>query len=128
MSTGSPRQTAAAPRNFTLTVEERVRAVISGPPAYMRRKRHIEDLEVSIARGLHLLDRGLAKHPETLRIRIDRQLAQLNGLIELHNRYYPAEANLRMDPISGTTIENGKPWSPLPPANLESLRARGFEE
>ncbi|WP_394835594.1 hypothetical protein LVJ94_01525 [Pendulispora rubella] len=123
MSTGSPRHTAAAPRNFTLSVEERVRAVVAGPPAFMRRKRHIEDLEESIARGLVLLDRGLAKRPETLRIRLDRQLVQLNELIELHNRYYPAEANLRMDPISGEILEMGKPWSPLPPATFESLRA-----
>ena len=45
-------QSAIAPRNFSLTSEERVRAIAAGPPAHMRRLRAIEDLEEGIVRVL----------------------------------------------------------------------------
>ncbi len=112
---------AIAPRNFTITVEERIRAIVNGAPAYMRRKRQIEDFQQSIAEGLAVLARGETQQPETLRIRLQRALAKLNELIALHNRYYPSEANLRIDLTTGRLLENGAPWTPMELATFESL-------
>ena len=50
-SSGSA-ETAAPARNFTLSAEQQVRAAAGGPPAYIRRKRAIEDLRESILRVL----------------------------------------------------------------------------
>src|SRR5579871_5084676 len=50
-SSGSA-ETAAPARNFTLSAEQQVRAAAAGPPAYIRRKRAIEDLRESILRAL----------------------------------------------------------------------------
>ncbi|WP_394827103.1 hypothetical protein [Pendulispora albinea] len=117
-------RTAAPQRNFTLPLEDRMRALIAGAPAYMRRKRFIEDIEDAIVRGLTQLERGEARRPETLRMRLERDLAKLNELIDLHNRYYPSEANLPMEPLTGAPVENGAPWTPLPRATMDALHAR----
>ncbi len=45
-------ETAAPAHNFTIATEERVRAIANGPPAYVRRKRAIEDLEEGLLRVL----------------------------------------------------------------------------
>ena len=37
--------TVAPPRNFTLSLEDRLRAYAQGAPGYIRRRRRIEDLE-----------------------------------------------------------------------------------
>jgi hypothetical protein len=38
-------ETVAPPRNFTLSLEARLRAYAQGAPSYIRRRRRIEDLE-----------------------------------------------------------------------------------
>ena len=112
--------------NFTISLEDRLNALIMGPPAYMRRKRHIEDLEDFIARGLVLLERGEVERPEAFRSRLERMLVKANELIALHNRYYPSEANLPIDPSTGSLLEKGAPWSPLPRITFDILRARAI--
>ena len=97
----------APPRNFTLTTEERIRAIVAGPPAWSLRKRRIEDLEEELGEEVH--------EPT---IHFDRKLALLNDLIDKHNRYYPIEANL---PYT-------KPFTPLAPHTIESLRAKHDEK
>jgi hypothetical protein len=87
--------------NFRLTLAERIRA-LEGLPAHLRRKREIEDL-------VELLSTRRMKPGERMAM-----LARVNELIERHNRYYPIEANLAMDPRHGVFIENGVPWTPLP--------------
>jgi hypothetical protein len=99
----------APPRNFTLTTEERIRALVAGPPAWSLRKRRIEDLEAELA----LETRAPTAH-------FERKLAQLNVLIEKHNRYYPIEANLPFD-LHGRLLEGGKPWRRLSLHTFESL-------
>jgi hypothetical protein len=104
--------TAAPARNFTITTAERVRALAIGVPAYVRRRKDIEDLE-----------RELAATP--LDVAIDaKKLARLNSLIERHNRYYPVEANLPVHPRTGALLERGAPWRPMDAATVASLRAR----
>jgi hypothetical protein len=116
-------ETALPPRNFTIPLEERVRALVTGPPAYMRRKRRIEDLGEAIGQALLDAERATIPDVEAHRIRLGRELARLNELIAVHNRYYPCEANLPLDPQTGALLERGEPWSPLPVATFEDLLA-----
>jgi hypothetical protein len=110
------RETAAPDRNFTLATEERVRAVVAGPPAFVRRLRIIEDLEAAIARLL-----ALGEHERQARWLLER----LNDLVSRHNRYYPVEANLAMDPRTGELVDrDGKHWKPMPARALDDLRRR----
>ena len=94
--------TAAPPRNFTLSLEDRLRAYAQGVPSYIRRRRRIEDLEERLIRRLSAADA-----PASAEIVDD--LAQLNDLIGRHNRYYPIEANLPIDVRSGRLLERGAP-------------------
>ncbi len=91
------------PMNFRLSLAERIRA-LEGLPAHLRRKREIEDLT-------QLLRTRATSLPFEERQGL---LARVNELIDRHNRYYPIEANLAMDPRTGVFLENGKPWQPLP--------------
>jgi hypothetical protein len=110
------RETAAPDRNFTLATEERVRAVVAGPPAYVRRLRIIEDLEAAI---LRLLASG--QHERQAKWLLDR----LNDLVSRHNRYYPIEAKLALDPRTGQLLDrDGKHWKPMPAVSLEDLTRR----
>ena len=109
--------TASPARNFTLTVGDRLRAMAQGPPAYMRRRRRIEDLEDRLVRLL-----AAAVDPSSPDV--VNTLAAVNDLIDRHNRYYPIEANLPIDPRTGKLLDRGAPWRPLPFVTLEALRSR----
>lgn len=110
--------TAVLQRNFTLNVEQRIAAIVNGPPAWSVRLRRIEDLESKLAQALEDVGEG-----ELPPLAVERALARLNALIADHNRYYPVEANLAMDVTSGRMMVRGVPWEPRPKATLESLRA-----
>ena len=113
------------PRNFTIALEDRVRA-LAGPPAYMRRKRAIEDLEEKLVNNtLALLRAGRA--PDEIEARTRRDLARRNDLVDRHNRYYPAEANLPIHPRTGRLLERGAPWKPLEGWTVETLVERAKE-
>jgi hypothetical protein len=130
----SALDTLSPARNFTIHLEDRVRAM-GGPPAYMRRKRDIEDLEARLVASLKAHD---AKRQAALAARamdelarlgdaprgFVRSLADLNDLIDRHNRYYPIEANLPIDPKTGRLLDGGHPFAPHPPLTLADLRAR----
>src|SRR5690349_6387214 len=116
--------TVVPPRNFTLSIEDRLRAYAQGPPGYMRRRRRIEDLEAKLvaklaaAPALTLLE--TAEDPDFV-----ADLATLNDLIVRHNRYYPTEANLPIDVRTGRLIDRGGgPWQALPLVTLAHLLAR----
>ena len=124
---GASRKTsfssADPPRNFSLTVGDRIRALTIGAPAYATRKKHIEDLEAAHLRTLvahrdTLLARGHAREAVT-RAMHDRaraiDLKKLNALIASHNRYYPIEANLPVNPRTGEYLIYGRPWRPESP-------------
>jgi hypothetical protein len=99
-------------------------AALGGPLAWMRRLRAIE-----IAVGLHERQLGQARDAlheagggDTARFSREwRELAegwdfrQVNDLIERHNRHYPAESRLPMNPRTGDfALVNGKPYTRLP--------------
>jgi hypothetical protein len=122
----SPKKTAetlSPQRNFTLTTEDRVRAIAAGPPAFIRRLRAIEDLEEGIVRVL-------VECCEEARMRAEapvRALERLNDLVGRHNRYYPVEANLAMHPRTGALIDRtGQPWQPMTLRTLDELVARAM--
>jgi hypothetical protein len=112
--------TVSPARNFTLTVSDRVNAAIGGVPAYARRLRAIEDLQARLARAIA---DGAMSSTEARRRSFEEELARLNVLIEQHNRYYPAERNLRSDLRTGAMLDHGRPWRPLDHVTLEILRA-----
>jgi hypothetical protein len=114
--------TAAPSRNFTLSLEERLRAYAQGVPSYIRRRRRIEDLE---ARLLEKLAASATPVDAAASAVFAAELAQLNDLIGRHNRYYPIEANLPIDVRTGRLTERGAPWQPLPSVTLADLLDRG---
>ncbi|MCL2825144.1 MAG: hypothetical protein FWD57_14230 [Polyangiaceae bacterium] len=105
-----------------LSLESRLRAAV-GIPAYMRRKRRIEDIEDAMRDALEQLyeqslidNRGneAIARSEVVETAQGMDLSALNDLIERHNKYYPIEANLPTDVQSGRIMAGGKPWEPIP--------------
>jgi hypothetical protein len=125
-ASGSP-ETAAPARNFTVPIEQRLRAATGGLPAYIRRKRAIEDLRESIVRGLAeqcavAMSRG---ENAALHARVKapvREIERLGELVARHNGWYPIEANLPVHPRTGELVERtGEPWRPVVTPTLEEL-------
>jgi len=111
--------TAVPERNFSLSVDDRLRAFAQGPPAYMRRRRAIEDLQAGLSRKLAEFGGDSVQMAEMV-----ADLARLNDLIDKHNRYYPIEANLPIEVRTGRLLERGVPWRPLPSVTAADLVAR----
>jgi hypothetical protein len=107
-------------RNFTLTVDERIRALTIGAPAYALRKRKIEDIEEEWVTALvdlraKLEAKGIAETEIAHALRAKAatfDYRKINDLVAQHNRWYPVEANLRIDPKSGGYLVYGRPWHP----------------
>jgi hypothetical protein len=116
-----PIETVAPARNFTLTVDDRVRAYTQGVPGYSRRRRRIEDLEARLIAALRMADDPLQAAASNA---VVTELAALNDLIARHNRYYPIEANLPIEVRTGRLLDRGVPWRPLPPVTADDLLAR----
>ena len=116
-----PIDTVAPPRNFTLSLEERLRAYAQGVPGYMRRRRRIEDLEAKL---IDKLAAAPAPAEAAATAEVVADLALLNDLIDRHNRYYPIEAQLAIDVRTRRLVERGAPWRPLPPVTAADLLAR----
>lgn len=114
--------TAAPPRNFSLSLEERIGALMSGPPQYAVRLRRIEEIEEKIVAAL---GDAAARGKDDIPIAIARALEDLNRLIGEHNRNYPIERNLAMD-LSGQLLEMGQPWTPRAAVTIDTLRARAL--
>jgi len=124
-------------RNFTLSTEERIRALTIGAPAYALRKKHIEDLEEGfVATLVKTHDAFVAKAASAGRpvdaaalhaLLVDKSrsldLKKLNDLVTSHNRYYPIEANLANDPQTGGYLVHGRRWQPEAPFTAERLLA-----
>ena len=122
-------ETLAPIRNFSISTADRVRAA-AGPPAYMRRKRHIEDLTASLGEAVAAAiaraggDIDAARRDAEGSAAIGKALRELNRLIAAHNRYYPIEANLPLDPTTRVQLDRGRPWQPLPAVTLRDVFAR----
>jgi hypothetical protein len=105
-------------RNFRPDSESGVRA-LGGPTAWMRRLRAIEDAVEQHERQLGEARRTLAEELEEPAefAAAWRELAgnwsftAVNGLIERHNRNFPAEARLAMDPRTRDFVRiNGRSY------------------
>jgi hypothetical protein len=106
-------------RNFRPTVEGYV-ASQGGPLPYMQRLREIEleteahlerlaDARRTLAEELHRDPEGFARRWRE--IAEGWNFTAVNDLIERHNRWYPVEARLAMDPRTGDFVRvNGKPY------------------
>lgn len=118
-------------RNFTLTLDERVRALTIGVPAWAARKRKIEDDQARIVGELvtlhdKLVSSGGAQEEIELALcarAATYDLSKLNALVIDHNRYYPIEANLPLDRETGGYLAYGRPWSPEQPYTAARLIA-----
>jgi hypothetical protein len=111
-----------ASRNFTLSLAERVRGQ-EGAPAHLRRKRAIEDGVGAYLKLLREQRTGGAGAAELRRLATRLDLSRLNDLIDRHNRWYPIEANLPIDPRSGRSLDGDRPFRELPPLTVEALLA-----
>ncbi len=118
---GSPlkgKRLAGRLRNFRPAVDRYV-ASLGGPAAHMRRLRQIELETEAHEQRLAEAWRGLAAScgdQGTFARRWKRTAERwtftaVNELIDRHNRWYPAEARLAMDPRSGDFVPvAGKPY------------------
>jgi len=106
------------PRNFRPDAESGVRA-LGGPTAWMRRLRAIEDAVDQHERQLAEAWRTLAEEREDpvefaaawRELAEGWSFAKVNELIERHNRNFPAEARLPMDPKTRDFVRiNGRPY------------------
>jgi hypothetical protein len=113
--------TAAPLRNFTLSTEARIGALLSGPPSYAVRLKRIEDLEEELVAALCACERSGAS---TIPMGIARKLEQANNLIREHNRCYPVERNLPMDAATGELLDMGEPWKARPALTIDGLLTR----
>ncbi len=116
-----PIETVAPARNFTLTVDDRVRAYTQGVPGYIRRRRRIEDLEARLIAALRAADDPVQAVGSRA---VAADLAMLNELIGRHNRYYPIEANLPIEVRTGRLLDRGVPWRPMAHVTGGDLLAR----
>lgn len=127
--TGSPLVGKPLPRrlrNFRPSVDRLV-AAIGGPLPYMLRLREIEVQTEAHERALASKWRELAEEcagdPRAFARRWRRAVERwsfysVNDLIDRHNRYFPIESRLPMDPRTGDfVLVDGKPyrWAPLGP-------------
>jgi hypothetical protein len=106
------------PRNFRPDPDAGVRA-LGGPTAWMRRLRAIEDAVEQHERQLGEARRLLAEELEDpaefaaawRELAGNWSFAEVNDLIERHNRNFPAEARLAMDPRTRDFVRiNGRPY------------------
>jgi hypothetical protein len=123
---GNPLAGAPLPlrlRNFRPSAEGQL-AAIGGPLAWMRRLRAIElGIEQHEAQLAEAYEQ--CESPAEWRALAERwDFSEVNDLIERHNRYFPAESRLPMNPRTGDFVRvNGQPYTrePLDAAWILSL-------
>ena len=101
-------------RNFRPDADAEI-AALGGPLAWMRRLRAIEhainEHEEQLA-----AEYASAESPDAWRALAARwDFTEVNELIERHNRHYPAESRLPMNPRTGDfVLINGRPYTRQP--------------
>jgi hypothetical protein len=110
-------------RNFRPAADAAVRA-LGGPLAWMRRLREIElrtaEHEERLGAAYALVREEYANDAEGFRdawqdVARAWSFRDVNGLIERHNRNFPAEARLPMNPRTGDFVPvNGRPYTRAP--------------
>ena len=91
-------------------------ASLGGPPPYMARLREIAALTAEHEQALAEAYEALGGDPSAWRALAERwDFSEVNDLIDRHNRWYPAEARLPMDPRTGDhVLVNGEHYSKRP--------------
>jgi hypothetical protein len=111
--------TFSPPRNFSLSLEQRIGAAIAGPPPFAVRLRKIEDLHEALIDELAVAER---ESLDDVPVSIVRRLEALNHLIEEHNFAYPIERQLPIDAATGELLLGDEPWRPMAAVTLDDLR------
>jgi hypothetical protein len=111
---GNPLAGAPLPsrlRNFRPAADAQL-AALGGPLAWMRRLRAIE-LAIELHEQQLAEAYALRESAEEWRELAEAwDFSEVNDLIERHNRYYPAESRLPMNPRTGDFVRvNGKPYT-----------------
>ena len=106
--------------NFTISLEKKVQSMF-GTPKYAARARRIENITQQLMEDLsceyeHMTNQ-YGENPEIFAQKwkelIDSlELDEINQLIDKHNKYYPVEANLQIDPDTGAPLLGSSPWKP----------------
>lgn len=110
------------PRNFIMTLEERVRAM-AGPPAWMRRARRLERHRAELEAVLD--EAWQASTPIAWAARAAAwDLSAINREILDYNAYFPIERGLGMDPALRDFTCAGQRWEPLPTLDAAWILAR----
>jgi hypothetical protein len=101
-------------RNFRPDADAQL-AALGGPLAWMRRLRAIE-LEIELHEQQLAEAYELRESPEEWRQLAETwDFSEVNDLIERHNRHYPAESRLPMNPRTGDfVLVNGRPYTREP--------------
>lgn len=118
-TTGRGRPLRLRLRNFSPAADSYL-AAARGPLAYMVRLHvievQIEEHEERLAEAWHALAAESDGDPDRFAARW-REMAErwpfdeLNELVAVHNRWYPAESSLPMDPTTGDfALVNGRPY------------------
>jgi hypothetical protein len=111
--------TFSPPRNFSLSLEQRIGAALAGPPPFAVRLRKIEDLREALVDELAVAER---ESLDDVPVSIVRRLEALNRLIEEHNFAYPIERQLPIDAATGELMLGDEPWRPMARVSLDDLR------
>ena len=101
-------------RNFRPDADAQL-AALGGPLAWMRRLRAIE-LAIELHEQRLAEAYELRESPEEWRELAETwDFSEVNDLIERHNRHYPAESRLPMNPRTGDfVLVNGRPYTREP--------------
>ena len=98
-------------RNFRPDADSYL-ASLGGPRPYMARLREIDALTLRHEQALQEEFERLGADPAAWRVRAERwDFSEVNELIDRHNRWYPAEARLPMNPKTGDyVLVNGRSY------------------
>jgi hypothetical protein len=101
-------------RNFRPAADSYV-AALGGPLPWMQRLREIEALTAEHERLLADAREELGPGAAWRKAVEEWDFGAVNELIDRHNRYYPAESRLPMDPRTGDfALINGRPYRRAP--------------
>ena len=91
-------------------------ASLGGPPPYMARLRDIAAMTAEHERALGEAYELRASDPSAWQELAERwDFSEVNDLIDRHNHWYPVEARLPMDPMTGDhALVNGEHYSKRP--------------
>jgi len=101
-------------RNFRPDADAQI-AALGGPLAWMRRLRAIEHAIDEHEQRLAEAYEARESPQQWRRVAESWDFSEVNDLISRHNRFYPAESRLPMNPRTGDFVRvNGKPYTREP--------------